>query len=698
MTPKASPLKLRCPPMVGWVGALGIGALGVALLGAGCAPPDGSGSGTPSKEPPAGAVEPVVDPRESSPAGEGPSARRPRSEVHRSLVADMAAPRHPSDGGGRAWLETVEPVVAGSSSTFVLRYEAGPLGVAEGGAVYLQVSPFWGWSTPQVQRRGAPGYTEVTSAAEGIALEASTADQQLLAIRVGGRDLAAGEQIEVVYGAGPAGARVDRYAERGSRFWFAVDGDGDGVRGLVDDPPAVEVVAGPAARLVATWPSTGRPGEPVRLAVAVLDAVGNAGIDVAGPLDLAVLEGEVDLPERPISLRLGDDGVVALSVTPRSAGVARLAVTGPGGLRAETPPMQVADGVVPIFWGDLQNHSALSDGTGAPEDLYRYARDVAALDVVSITDHDHWGMRFLDQNQEIWRGSLAVGERFHQPGSFVTLPGFEWTSWLHGHRYVLFFDSEDALMVSSVTAPSDHPDELWGALADRRALTLAHHSAGAPIATDWTIPPDPRFETLTEIVSVHGSCESLDSPRPIRGFVAGNGVRDALARGYRLGFVGSSDSHDGHPGLGQLAAGVSGLAAILAEELTRDGVYRALQLRRTYATNGPRIVLRTVLGGYPMGAEVPVRSGGVVPGDGRGVVPGIPLDHLFVQVLAPGQVDRVDVVQDGAISFAVDCVGERACRFLVPVEGLAPGGYLYVRAVQRDGGAAWSSPFFFVEG
>ena len=28
------------------------------------------------------------------------------------------------------------------------------------------------------------------------------------------------------------------------------------------------------------------------------------------------------------------------------------------------------------------------------------------------------------------------------------------------------------------------------------------------------------------------------------------------------------------------------------------------------------------------------------------------------------------------------------------VRDLEPGEYLYVRAVQEDGGAAWSSPFF----
>ena len=47
---------------------------------------------------------------------------------------------------------------------------------------------------------------------------------------IGGRALAEGERVRIVYGAGPAGARADRYAERGSRFWVAVDGNADGVR------------------------------------------------------------------------------------------------------------------------------------------------------------------------------------------------------------------------------------------------------------------------------------------------------------------------------------------------------------------------------------------------------------------------------------------------------------------------------------
>ncbi len=80
---------------------------------------------------------------------------------------------------------------------------------------------------------------------------------------------------------------------------------------------------------------------------------------------------------------------------------------------------------------------------------------------------------------------------------------------------------------------------------------------------------------MTEIVSVHGNSESLDAPRVVHEPVAGNFVRDVLQRGYQLGFVGSGDSHDGHPGLTSLGnSGSGGLAAILSDDLTREGVSR----------------------------------------------------------------------------------------------------------------------------
>jgi hypothetical protein len=631
----------------------------------------GSGEGIPESAPEAPAAE----------ARPGPPTAK--WEVVDTLRESQALVFHPSDGGGRAWLEAAEPQrpQVSSRARFRIAFEVGPLGIATGGAITLQVSPFWGWSTPQVEAPDAPGYTEVRCDAPGVELEAETLGDQLLGIENRGRPLAPGERVVIDYGAGPEGATVDRFAERGSRFWIAVDGDGDRVRRLLPDPPAVDVVAGPPARLAVHVPGVARPGEEVPVTLAVLDALGSAGVAFEGEIALAsTAPGTLAVPG---SVRIAPEavGIARAAGAAREPGIAWVEATGPEGLRARSNPLLVTREGPRVLWGDLHGHSALSDGTGTPEEYLRYARDVGALDVVALTDHDHWGMVPLDASPEMEREIAEATARFHEPGRFVTIDGYEWTSWIYGHRHVLYFDGAGPTL-SSADAGTETPQQLWQALAGREALTFAHHSAGGPVAVDWSIPPDPRFEPVTEIVSVHGSSEAPDTPAPIYDPVDGNWVRDALARGYRLGFVGSGDSHDGHPGLVHLAGPSGGVAAILAEERTREAVLAALRARHVYATNGPRMLLRAALGANPMGSVAAAPAGGALDA------------ALFVHAVGTGPLARVELVRSGEVVDALDVEGRLDVVLELPVEGLRAGEYVYVRVVQEDGGAAWSSPVF----
>jgi hypothetical protein len=600
------------------------------------------------------------------------------------LREGLAAPHHPSDGQGRAWLAQLEGdpdhATAGTPGRFSLVFEVGPEGVASGGSVHLQISPFWGWSTPQVEIPELPGYTTVEPSAPDIELEIETLDQQLLGLRVVGRALRPGEQLRFVYGAGPAGAIADDMAERNSRFWFAVDGDGDGTRAFLEDSPGIDVVAGPPARLVLTLPSVARPGETVRLTVAVVDGLGNAGFPFQGEVLLSGAPPEWTLDKRVV-FDGSEAGTRSVEALPAGSAPVQLRGTTAEGLMGESNPILISADAPRVFWGDLHGHSSLSDGTGTVEDYFRYARDVAALDVVALTDHDHWGILPLDSHPQMWDEIQAETLRFHEPGRFVTLLGFEWTSWLHGHRHVLYFKDEGNVY-SSVSEEYESPTQLWDALRGEPVLTFAHHSAGGPIATNWTIPPDPQLEPVTEIVSVHGSSEAPDSPNPIYDPQSGNYVRDVLDRGYRFGFIGSGDSHDGHPGLAQLGTPTgAGLAAILSEELTRESVLEAMRERRVYATNGPRILLRAALGPHRMGALVPK------PDEEYS-------DDFFVQVLAVAPLERVDLIRSGEVVASMPIDGLLDVILQHTVEDLTSGEYLYVRAIQQDGGAAWSSPIF----
>jgi hypothetical protein len=586
------------------------------------------GSDDPSEPPPAPTASP--DPR----AG---LSRDARSETAESLMTDLRLERHPGDGGGSASAvelrpvgpegvgEPVASVPAGSRARVRMRYEAGPHGISEGGVLFLQTSPFWEWQEAQTRVSEYPGYTTVSTDADGVELRAETYGQGLVGFTVEGRALVQGETVELVYGAGPAGARVDRYAERESPVWLHVDADGDGVRGVVAASPRVATHAGPPALLVLRAPTTAVPGQQIELRVSVLDPLGNAGVALVGEVEVES-DGAFELPTR-VALGAQDAGSVSVRGVARAPGIhrvrARLSVPDPRApgeqreLEAISEPVVVRDGVPRVLWADLHGHSNLSDGTGTPEDFYRYARDVGGLDVAALTDHDHWGMRFLDANPELWERIRSAVAAAHEPGRFVALLGYEWTSWLHGHRHVLYFEDEGPVF-SSIDAERRYetPAQLWQALRGRRALTFAHHSAGGPISTNWDFPPDPELEPVTEIVSVHGSSEAPDSPRPIYSPVAGNYARDALGRGFRLGLIGSGDSHDGHPGLAHLASPGrnNGLAAIFAPERTREAVLAALRARRVYATNGPRIFLRTTLDGvHEMGTALESTPADAVP-------------------------------------------------------------------------------------
>jgi hypothetical protein len=623
-------------------------------------------------------------------------AKRPGShpEVSERMRIDRESVRNPADGKGSALLvrEGGDPEVIriGEFHRFRFVYEAGPLGIAVGGRLYFQVSPFFGWSKIQTSAEDLAGYTTFSTDAEGVELVADRMENPyLLPIAIRGRALREGERVGFVYGAGERKAQVDRFAERGERFWFHVDGDGDGIREIVTDSPTIDVLPGPVVQCVLTLPATARPGDTVSLVAALLDRSGNAWNPEAATLTFVDPPAGLRLPES-VRFEPADLGVRKIEVTVVGEGVQRVKAkvrrAGEGTpLEAESNPMLTGADAPRLLFADLHGHTNWSDGTGVPEDYFRYARDVAALDVVALTDHDHWGTPFLDASADRWKQIEKLTEEFHAPGRFVTVLGFEWTNWTYGHRHVLYFDGPGPV-ISNVDPNTQAPTQLWDALRGRQALTFAHHSAGGPVATDWSFAPDPVLEPITEVVSAHGSSEAPDSPLPIYNPIAGNWVRDQLVRGYKLGFVGSGDSHDGHPGLTHLAAASGGLAAIWSEP-TREGVLAALRAHRSYATNGPRIILRASLAGHRIGETVSAAELAQTASEGR--------DNLLtVQVIAPAPLARVDVIHGPDVVQQLDAEGRREMLVSWAVPELHAGEFLYVRAVQQDAGVAWSSPWF----
>jgi Protein of unknown function (DUF3604) len=338
-----------------------------------------------------------------------------------------------------------------------------------------------------------------------------------------------------------------------------------------------------------------------------------------------------------------------------------------------------------IWWGDPHWQTYFSDGVRCPEELYAFARDEAFLDFGAISDH----MEAVTDRQ--WDYFQAVTNDFNSPGRFATLHGQEWTHHLAeggapGHRNI-YFRGNGGPALRATDPDCNTLEKLWArldALSDTEALAVPHHSASVAMGVDWQQGWNPRYEKAVEIYSVWGNSEkpgSSGNPRPIRasgGETDGRHVVDALKRGYRFGFIGGGDIHDGRPGddLHTCQENVAGYAenlypqgftAAIASALSREATFDAMATRQTYATTGRRIYLD-------------------VSGDG---------DRLTVQAAAEDGLREVVLVRNGE---DVERRSPGDDQRIVSTEFVlgrpAPDEFYYVRVHTRSGALAWSSPMW----
>ncbi len=266
------------------------------------------------------------------------------------------------------------------------------------------------------------------------------------------------------------------------------------------------------------------------------------------------------------------------------------------------------------YYGDLHNHCAIGYGHGSIEDSFKNAR--LQLDFACVTVHAHWPDIPVDETRlapvveyhrkgfeiagDNWPYLQEVVEDNNEPGKFVSFLGFEWHSREYGDHNVYFNRSQGEIIRA---VDLEHMRAVLRAYKKQGidTMLIPHHIGYKQgyRGINWQTFTS-EFSPVVEIMSMHGASESPDAPYP---YLHTMGPRDwqstyqyGLAQANIVGVMGSTDHHSAHPG-----SYGHGRIGVWAKNLSREAIWEAINMRRTFALTGDNIKLAFSINGKPVG-------------------------------------------------------------------------------------------------
>jgi hypothetical protein len=421
-----------------------------------------------------------------------------------------------------------------------------------------------------------------------------------------------------------------------------------------------------------------------------------------------------------------------------------------GGLAGSAGPSRFSrlGGSLLLVHTDLHNHSlisgdALGDPHAALNDVKARGIDVACMTEHAVSGKNHgqytcpdWhkgDCRFVEGiNANDWAAMAAIADEAYEPGTFVSFRGFEYSTPTVGHLNVWFgTDFTDPAHEGALATPRAI-SEMWRVFPQSKPV--ADQFKNAPDTAlitpfyDWlsAAPGSLPFGGGNDAIAgfnhpgyfgnfqdfvYHASAAKqmvlieafnpIDSDADYFWYGADRGLPNpfnaCFNAGWRVGFTGVSDEHTGV--YGQPNKGRGGL---WVSDVTREGVRRAMESRRSFATLEPALRLDATANGVPMGSSLPPASGPVT----------ITLDiargadwigkPLTVEVVGPGPdaprlLDLVPITVPSElqppVTFAVQPQG--AWMFLRILDPDRPNHPLARSPFDNGGAFAYASPWFF---
>jgi uncharacterized protein DUF3604 len=361
------------------------------------------------------------------------------------------------------------------------------------------------------------------------------------------------------------------------------------------------------------------------------------------------------------------------------------------------------EGATNLYWGLLHGESDRVDSSENIEALLRHVRDDKALQFYAISTFDSEEETPNDQ----WKMMSQQIAEFNEDDRFVAMLGFQWMGdpGEEGLRHFIYSKDMKQLLRKKDTK-NNSLKKIYKTNNPKEMIAIPSFSMGKTTLCNFN-DFNPEFERVAEVYNAWGSSECSAKEgnyRPINGGKGGiaesseGSLVKALNKGCRFGFVaGGYDDRGCYSHLFETdqTQYSQGLTAILAKEHSRASLIEALSARSCFATTGERIILGLNLAGFSMGAETDTK-----------VRPGLEFNrHITGYCIGTQPLTEVSLMRNGKV-FRNLPVQEEKCEFEIDDSellsqialdgppGRPPFVYYYLRAIQKDGHVAWSSPIW----
>ncbi|MGC4115518.1 MAG: hypothetical protein QM765_13130 [Myxococcales bacterium] len=348
-----------------------------------------------------------------------------------------------------------------------------------------------------------------------------------------------------------------------------------------------------------------------------------------------------------------------------AAGVAADAAPEPpdaqlAGLDAAQPLVGCEQGAFTARFGNLHAHTSYSDGEQTPADAFDYARNVAKLDVMLVTDH----LEQVSIPMRWWNCRDQADDR-DVPGQYVAACGYEYATFdplpiSTGHNNVFF-------NASLMNATKTNFHDLYAGLASCAECVGQFNHPGDEERQTWS---DWEFDA------------AADEKIALFEFNGGGAVWDlyfvALDKGWHVSPANNQDNHSANWGTAN-----SHRSGLFMADLTRDGLKEAMRARRTFSTEDANASIRLMGQGVCwMGSRL-ANVGGTLSAHVHAEDPDAAESWTSIELFGPGKT---------ALGTQL-CAPGATCSadFQVPLTG---GTYLVARATQADGEVLVSAPIW----